>query len=133
VTGSACTRCGLLGGFYAGDRICKECRKAASRAYQAANGQPARLRLRDEVRAFKLSRGCADCGYKSHVDALEFDHLGVAEKKFDVSRFYNHRAADVWAEVAKCDVVCANCHRVRTAARRGGSADAFRSRLGLDH
>ncbi|MFE5699991.1 hypothetical protein [Rhodococcus koreensis] len=71
------------------------------------------------VQAYKLERGCVDCGYKGHPAALEFDHLPEHEKKFTISQ---RIAANVdrevlLAEMAKCDVVCANCHRVRTFER----------------
>jgi len=49
---------------------------------------------------------------------LEFDHLG--NQLFPISRGVRDRNwASVLTEMAKWDVVCANCHRRRTA-RRGG-------------
>lgn len=67
--------------------------------------------------AIKLEAGCADCGYREHPAALQFDHLPGTHKLFRLS----HSAQRAWhlvlAEVAKCEVVCANCHAVRTATR----------------
>jgi hypothetical protein len=54
------------------------------------------------------------------VDAvvLEFDHL--RDKLFDVARSLPYRGwQSILDEIAKCEVVCANCHRRRTARRRG--------------
>jgi hypothetical protein len=50
---------------------------------------------------------------------LEFDH--VAEKQALVSRLVHEgvRISVLEAEVARCEVVCANCHRRRTARRAG--------------
>jgi len=65
----------------------------------------------------KLAHGCADCGYNAHPAALEFDHLPGHEKLFAISscsRFSWERILD---EMAKCDVVCANCHVIRTVDR----------------
>jgi hypothetical protein len=77
----------------------------------------------DQKRAFidaiKLERGCADCGYNTHPAALQFDHLPRYEKKHSVAQMANNINMDALiAEIAKCEVVCANCHAVRTARRR---------------
>ncbi len=60
---------------------------------------------------------CVDCGETDPV-VLEFDHLG--EKDFNIAKGIRDRNWEsVLAEISKCEVVCANCHRRRTA-RRGG-------------
>ena len=84
------------------------------REYMAARAAA----VRDELRAYKLKHGCADCGYNAHHIALEFDHREGTEKLFNVSWRTAHNAEKVWAEVEKCDVVCANCHQIRTHERR---------------
>ncbi|KKM26834.1 hypothetical protein LCGC14_1580840 [marine sediment metagenome] len=62
---------------------------------------------------------CVDCGYDKHLAALEFDHVR-GEKDCDIAIMLTSGAG--WealvAEANKCDLVCANCHRVRTSARR---------------
>jgi hypothetical protein len=78
---------------------------------------------------YKLSRGCIDCGYADHPAALEFDHLPQFEKSFDVGRaVYKAAWAGILDEIAKCEVVCSNCHRVRTVERRGESLYSRSSR-----
>ncbi|MGN6663354.1 MAG: hypothetical protein ACTHK6_03965 [Solirubrobacterales bacterium] len=58
---------------------------------------------------------CIDCGETDPV-LLEFDHL--RDKKFTIATgIRNRNRNDVLDEIAKCDVVCANCHRRRTAQR----------------
>lgn len=69
---------------------------------------------REYVRAAKC-RPCCDCGNQFHPSAMEFDHAR-GDKKFELS-YYSHPLADLIEEVAKCDVVCACCHRVRTHNR----------------
>jgi hypothetical protein len=80
-------------------------------------------RNQDKVNKIKLSRGCVDCGYKKHSEALQFDHVR-GEKVDNVSRLV--LSARSWStieeEISKCEVVCANCHAIRTAERRSASS-----------
>jgi len=62
---------------------------------------------------------CTDCGEPDPV-VLEFDHL--REKRFAIGpKLATHPWEAILEEIAKCDVVCANCHRRRTARRRGSN------------
>lgn len=71
------------------------------------------------IQEIKLQRGCADCGYREHVEALDFDHMPGHEKEHKIATLAaGARREKIDAEIAKCEVVCANCHRVRTAQRR---------------
>lgn len=71
------------------------------------------------LRRYKVELGCADCGYNTHPDALEFDHLPGSTKVKNVGQLYLAPAEQLLGEIEKCEVVCANCHRLRTARRRG--------------
>jgi hypothetical protein len=63
------------------------------------------------------SNPCTDCGESDPV-VLEFDHLG--DKKFNIAKGIRDRSWEsLLAEIARCEVVCANCHRRRTADRAG--------------
>lgn len=55
---------------------------------------------------------CEACGYDTATAALEFHHRDAASKEFQVSRGSVSRGR-LWAEAAKCDLLCANCHRSR--------------------
>ena len=79
----------------------------------------ARAERQEWLDNLKLAAGCADCGYNAHPRALDFDHIGT-DKAGDVSRMAHSTAswARLKAEIAKCEVVCANCHRIRTFTRR---------------
>jgi len=71
------------------------------------------------VNRIKMERGCADCGYRGHPAALDFDHLPGMTKVRTIARMRNLTPLETLvAEVAKCEVVCANCHRIRTVERR---------------
>lgn len=56
-----------------------------------------------------------DCGYNQHPAALDFDHVS-GEKVILVSFTKSKAQADV--EIAKCEVRCANCHRIVTWQRQ---------------
>lgn len=70
-----------------------------------------------DVNAYKEKHGCQDCGETDPV-VLEFDHIR-GDKVSDVSRLIQTNASikAIWEEIAKCEVVCANCHKRRTARR----------------
>lgn len=71
------------------------------------------------VDALKLERGCVDCGYDAHVAALNFDHLPGEEKVANVASMMSRGREAIEAEIAKCEVRCANCHAIITAERAG--------------
>lgn len=73
---------------------------------------------RDFLSRTKLTLGCIDCGYKAHPAALEFDHV-EGEKRFNVGGMGARSWESVFAELAKCVVRCANCHRIKTMEERG--------------
>ena len=66
---------------------------------------------------YKTERGCVDCGYNTHPAALDFDHVR-GTKKFCIGHRVKCSRKKLLPEMAKCDIVCANCHRVRTEKRR---------------
>ena len=82
------------------------------------------FRRRVKRLVFKL-RGCAGtltgkCTWQgdiSHV-ALQFDHRDGEEKKHNICRMDGHSIENIKKEMKKCDVVCANCHSIRTEQRR---------------
>lgn len=65
----------------------------------------------------KTKSGCVDCGYNAHGAALDFDHMPGVEKLFSIGNNTNATKKATLAEIAKCEVVCANCHRIRTYQR----------------
>lgn len=70
------------------------------------------------VARLKVERGCSDCGYNKHPDALDFDHLPGTEKRCGVAYMMRWSRKLILEEIAKCEVVCANCHRIRTWQRK---------------
>lgn len=60
---------------------------------------------------------CTDCGERHPAVAMDFDHVS-GEKLLAVSRLKSASVARVLAELEKCELVCANCHRIRTHMRQ---------------
>ena len=76
------------------------------------------------------NKPCTDCGVHYPYYVMEFDHLDADTKHFNVSAGVTSVShARLLAEIAKCEVVCANCHAERThrrkQARKGVTADAM--------
>jgi hypothetical protein len=72
--------------------------------------------MKQRIKEIKEVKGCIDCGINNHI-VLDFDH--IKDKKYNVSRMIHD--GFIWAaikkEISKCEVVCANCHRIRTYKR----------------
>lgn len=62
----------------------------------------------------KLKRGCKCCGYKQHACALDFDHLNPRTKVRDIAKMHTTSIDVLFKEMRKCQVLCANCHRIKT-------------------
>ena len=79
------------------------------------------MRVSDLVRfveALKERTPCMDCGRKYPYYVMDFDHArGV--KVLSISQMVRQAKSveDIETEIAKCDIVCANCHRERTHRR----------------
>jgi hypothetical protein len=76
-----------------------------------------RERVRALVREYK-SRPCADCKGLFPFYVMDFDHREGENKMAQVAMMVNNVSLErLLDEIAKCDIVCANCHRVRTYSR----------------
>ena len=111
---------------------CKQCSSVAANAWVADNRERKREHHRrakernkyrhlgwvlDELRDVP----CADCRHRFPVECMDFDHLG--DKNFNLSSWQNNHIrhlAEMMVEVAKCEVVCSNCHRIRSRKRLQG-------------
>ena len=76
-------------------------------------------RNREEVQAYKRGKPCADCQQCYPHYVMDFDHVR-GEKIANVADIMrvNMSRKKLWDEIAKCDLVCSNCHRIRTHERR---------------
>jgi hypothetical protein len=63
------------------------------------------------------NKPCADCYGWFEPCQMDFDHRNPKEKRNNVGELRNHRRKLLLEEIAKCDLVCSNCHRLRTYNR----------------
>lgn len=63
------------------------------------------------------AKPCADCGVQYPHYVMDFDHRDPAIKLFTIGPKKTCQIDRLLAEIAKCDLVCANCHRERTQRR----------------
>ena len=93
-----------------------------NKAYYAAHVEYHRKYRRKQLAEIKAliivfkSRPCLDCGGKYPWYVMEFDHVR-GKKKHKINQGLGRLTLQ--KEIAKCDVVCANCHSIRTYKRRG--------------
>ena len=69
---------------------------------------------------------CADCHVVYDPCCMDFDHRPGAVKAFAIGTTIKARMESLLAEIAKCDIVCANCHRIRTHRLRDHGATTGR-------
>ena len=101
--------------------ICKDCMKALRKAHYVANKEELvakvvarRQAMTDKLWAYKQGKKCADCP-QTDPRTFEFDHISD-DKEHNISAMVKDGFswAKIEAEIAKCEIVCASCHRIRT-------------------
>ena len=96
--------------FYDGQGYCKPCMKSYYKKHYID-----RTTWIQEEKA----KPCVDCGNVFHYSVMQFDHRPDETKSFTISQAIA-RSTDLdtlLEEMAKCDLVCANCHAYRTWQR----------------
>lgn len=84
---------------------------ADRRTYLIEAVKKRRKKVRQMAVEFKGGK-CQRCGYNRCIDALEFHHLESSKKDFGISdKGYTRSWKKIQAELDKCQLVCANCHR----------------------
>lgn len=93
---------------------CRSCARRVSGQYRAP-----RTAIMREAKA----GGCVDCGLVNldHPEIFDFDHHTSDKVKNVCAWLTSGTEDDLRAEIARCEVVCANCHRIRTASRPHGA------------
>lgn len=103
-------------------RSAKE-KKAEAASYK----RRARRASRIKSIQYLAEKGCCECGERD-PRVLEYDHIDPQEKGANVTKFlsdgFGWGAEKLRAEIRKCRVICANCHRKHTIAQQGHYAHA---------
>jgi len=108
-------------------RYCRDCKKAYQRKYYQENKEAylskvletrkPRIAANAKYARDILKSGCIDCGFKD-LRALEFDHIKDGKIDGVMTLVWNGASLDaIKKEIEKCEVVCRNCHSIRTINR----------------
>lgn len=111
---------------------CKSCYKLAVvsdkrkkwttkyKAYQAKmtkkNKDERRADMRKWLNSLKSSP-CTRCGNRFPPECMDFDHRDPATKNNSITQMVGNVMAQktIEKELEKCDLLCSNCHRIKTA------------------
>lgn len=105
---------------------CSECKKAYNKDWYQKHKPEQLERVKDNNKLYKeevnalvrelKSIPCMDCGKPYPWFVMDFDHRDPSQKVMAVSSMVRRKFSleKVKSEISKCDVVCANCHRLRT-------------------
>lgn len=102
----------------------RKTRRAFKRRFSDTSEQTIYRRRMDlRNRVAELKKGpCADCKRCYPACVMDFDHLPGTRKVNSVSAMVTLLCPweKIMAEIRKCELVCSNCHRIRTNARQTG-------------
>jgi len=106
--------------------VCKECHSIYRKEHYKNNKEKYikkasvnKEKYRQEYYDWLSEKSCMDCG-NSDIRVLEQDHM--RDKKFNIAKMVGVVSLKtLMNELDKCEVVCANCHRIRTVTRGGWS------------
>ena len=119
-----------FGGIKKRRDYCRACAYAKDREYKKNNiekvrqnnnaaGQRRYIKNRELVCQYLSQNPCITCG-ESDIVVLDFDHRDRSAKRQEISNVLSSWSWElIKTEIDKCDVLCANCHRRKTAKELG--------------
>lgn len=119
-------RAAYMRNYYATSPKYRAYKRAYKNAYYKANpgyflkaNQKVSFRTKELIWSIKASNSCTDCKVFFHPASMEFDHL--SDKKSTIGKDYWARKFEtIFKEIRKCQLVCANCHKLRSYHRLFG-------------
>ncbi len=96
--------------------ICRRCANAIGRASR----KTAVNKLREFLRIYLEQNPCVKCGEKDFA-ALQFDHIDPKTKRRNITKILSGAFSVEYlkAELKNCQVLCTNCHKLKTAQKQG--------------
>jgi len=116
-------KCTLRSGKEGRQAKCKECNKNMSQLPEEKErlriaSKRHKEKIRNKIRNIKESSPCKDCGNKYPYYVMQFDHTSD-DKCFNIAGAVGIiNQNKIYKEIEKCDLVCGNCHAIRTHNRR---------------
>lgn len=114
--GAFCKSSKSSDGFHS---VCKNCDRLSKQAYyqkyKKQINQKQNIKRAEQLawfRSLKAGLKCIRCGFDNPA-ALDFHHRDASQKLFTISgRVRSTSRENIIQEIAKCDVLCSNCHRI---------------------
>ena len=97
--------------------VCKESNNSYMRKYRRGGTNPKVKYIREAK-----DKPCMDCGVSYPHYVMEYDHRDSSTKLFMLSQYRYYDLELIRAEIDKCDLVCSNCHAIRTYSRYQSSS-----------
>lgn len=121
-----CSFCNTVHDSYDKHNICP--RQSIEDEGYKLKAAEARIKVSNYICQYLSQNPCECCGEKDIV-VLEFDHIDPSTKSFDIGNRGSKGIQAIKEEIAKCRVLCANCHRRHTAATQGHHKWLFSQKL----
>src|SRR5690554_4154882 len=100
---------------------CKECNKKAQRVQYSSNkkyyldrNRELRASNRERYKKTKEGKPCTRCGGLFPQVCMDYDHIDHKSKRLCVAQMMGYSWNVIQKEIDKCELVCANCHRIKT-------------------
>ncbi|MBV9279507.1 MAG: hypothetical protein JOZ41_05460 [Chloroflexi bacterium] len=115
---------------------CKTCQKVMkdrhyrnNRSRHIAQVTQRERDIAGRILALKSQGHCVFCGF-AHPAALHFHHRDPVDKRFGIAEApqLGYRWERILAEIAKCDLICANCHSIIHAEGKFGAIEVLGAR-----
>jgi hypothetical protein len=101
-------------------KLCHNKRNNLSAATERTKRRRANVRQRNRrfIYGYLQDKFCKDCG-DARWQVLEFDHINPEDKKYEISQMVSssHSIKTIQEEIDKCEIRCANCHKLKTMSQ----------------
>ncbi len=100
------------------DLVCANCHRRRTQKRMPVREKEGNLaKITKFVQAQKDNRPCSDCGVIYEYFIMDFDHREIKSINLSLAARKHWGERRVQQEIDRCDLVCANCHRIRTLNR----------------